>query len=190
MQLQVLFLIIISLFCEAHFKFHTKRQIKLVLNIFLFFLISTHPVFVLFFCLSSSSVIQPTFIQDVETKHNPLLHPLHFLTNSHTHTASSTHGKLRQSQHSVHLKLTRLHGFAFICICFDYNPLTLQSSKLLSRSPPPHLLCNFMPLLHPPNPFPTTMSMKSHLWPEEGRRKGRRGNGILLFVKGLGDQKT
>lgn len=56
-------------------------------------LISSHPPFVLLICLSSSSVIQPTFIQDVQTKHYPLPNPLHLLTNSHI--AWSTQWKLK-----------------------------------------------------------------------------------------------
>lgn len=47
--------------------------------------------------------------------------------------------------------------------------------------------------LHPaccttPRPLrPISMCLKSHLWTEEVGRKGRKGNGILLFVMGRGN---
>lgn len=55
--------------------------------------------------------------------------------------------------------------------------------------------CFFYWLIHPypaccatPRPLhPISMCLKSHLWTEEVRRKGRKGNGILLFVMGRGN---
>lgn len=59
----------------------------------------------------------------------------------------------------------------------------LQCREVFYSSPLLSLLCN----IAPPSP-PTPMCTESHLWTEEGRRKGRgNGNGILLFVMGLGN---
>lgn len=55
----------------------------------------------------------------------------------------------------------------------------LQCSKL-SSSPLPRLLSN---IPRPPPPQPPEC-MESHLWTEETGRKGRKRNGILLFVTG------
>lgn len=70
--------------------------------------------------------------------------PSHKLTHSLVHSV-----KTQNNRSTMYTWNSRLCKLAFICICFDYIPDTLQCSELFSRSPPPCLLRNAPLHSHP-----------------------------------------
>ena len=141
--------------CSCAHLKQRAREEALALNILLF---STDSKFMLLICLLSLSVTQSTSF--TMTKPLGSLQPLSHTPTQWTITAVSTWNLC-------------VCKFAFICMCFDYRasvPLVCRpvhpcSARYVTSCPP---LCT-----------------KSNLWTEEGKRKERKGNGILLFDMGL-----